>query len=91
MAAVKTRKLSANQERIINVLFDNGPQTRIEIGGVFNETLNQMEAKGIVKKLKATVKHTDENGEAKCGRPMSVWTLTDNTKRRVKRQRAQVA
>lgn len=91
MAAVKTRKLTANQERIINTLFDNGPSTRTEIGGVFNETLNQMEAKGLVKKLKATVKHTDENGEATRGRPLSVWTLTDKAKKRVKRQRTQVA
>lgn len=91
MAAVKTRKLTATQERVINTLFDNGPQTRTEIGGVFNESLYQMEKAGTIKRLKATVKHTDENGNAGRGRPLSVWTLTDRTKKRVKRQRAQVA
>ena len=85
MAAVK---LNANQTRIVESLFDNGPQTIKQIGDVFPQSLINMEDRGVIKRLKTTVKHTDENGNPQRGRPLTVWTLDKNTKARIKRARA---
>lgn len=71
----------------IEQLFENGPQTRKQLG-ISQFRIVRLVEKGEVKRLKQTEKVTDKAGSPTRGRPRFIYTLSDRSRKRLKREAA---
>lgn len=71
----------------IEQLFENGPQTRAQLG-ISQFRIERLVEKGEVKRLKVTEKVTDASGNPTRGRPRFIYNLSDKSRKRMKREAA---